>query len=106
MNCPSRGCKGMELQTSHYFKNSFFCPKCQKWIGNTQEAEEPPNPPPAPPEPAPTFETVEKGDKVAADCTDHPKYGGVRKPRTDCPQCWALYEFNHPERASRYKAAE
>ena len=25
-------------------------------------------------------------------CKDHPKYGGLRKPRTECPGCWAVYK--------------
>lgn len=28
-------------------------------------------------------------------CQVHPSYGGVRKPRTDCPECLKLYESKH-----------
>jgi len=27
-------------------------------------------------------------------CKDHPGYGGVRKPRTDCRGCWEVYNKN------------
>jgi len=26
-------------------------------------------------------------------CPDHPRYKGLRKPRTDCAQCWAIYRM-------------
>lgn len=26
-------------------------------------------------------------------CVDHPIYTGQRKPRANCPGCWALYEM-------------
>jgi len=28
-------------------------------------------------------------------CTEHPKYTGQRKPRTECKGCWELYNNNH-----------
>ena len=31
-------------------------------------------------------------------CLDHPKYGGVRSPRTDCRGCWSYYTSLHPDR--------
>lgn len=27
-------------------------------------------------------------------CSIHPRYHGLRKPVTDCPECWALYNKN------------
>lgn len=35
-------------------------------------------------------------------CIDHPTYGGVRRPRTDCAKCWDIYKKLHP---SEYKRA-
>jgi hypothetical protein len=26
-------------------------------------------------------------------CAQHPKYKGLRKPRTDCARCWSIYEY-------------
>jgi len=36
--------------------------------------------------------SVESSKTQAVPCKDHPKYGGLRKPRTNCPHCWELYE--------------
>lgn len=30
------------------------------------------------------------------DCENHPSYGGVRVPRTDCKKCWSIYKALHP----------
>lgn len=30
-------------------------------------------------------------------CPRHPKYQGVHRPRTTCPDCWAVYGNLHPE---------
>jgi hypothetical protein len=30
------------------------------------------------------------------DCLEHPKYGGVRMPRTDCKKCWSIFKKLHP----------
>lgn len=30
------------------------------------------------------------------DCADHPTYGGMRMPRTDCSKCWSIYKKLHP----------
>ena len=35
------------------------------------------------------IETVESN--FAVSCHIHPRYKGLRKPRTDCPTCWAIY---------------
>lgn len=29
-------------------------------------------------------------------CTVHPKYGGKRRPRTDCEKCWSVFKSLHP----------
>ena len=28
----------------------------------------------------------------AVTCHNHPRYKGLRKPRTDCPNCWQIYK--------------
>jgi len=40
----------------------------------------------------------EEARKQALACSDHPKYGGLRKPRTDCEKCWGLYTKKNPEK--------
>jgi len=37
----------------------------------------------------------EVNKKKAPVCKEHPGYGVVRKPRTDCGVCWAAYEAKH-----------
>ena len=34
-------------------------------------------------------------EKQLVMCTEHPKYQGLRKPRSECPSCWELYEEKH-----------
>jgi hypothetical protein len=29
-------------------------------------------------------------------CDDHPQYGAIRRPRTDCKPCWSAYNAMHP----------
>jgi len=31
--------------------------------------------------------------KVSIQCTDHPKYTGMRIPSSDCLICWKIYAF-------------
>ena len=41
--------------------------------------------------------SAKKQDKVGEfDCADHPTYGGVRRPRTDCKKCWSIFKKLHP----------
>lgn len=28
-------------------------------------------------------------------CKKHPQYKAIRKPRVDCPECWAMYREKH-----------
>lgn len=36
-------------------------------------------------------------------CNDHPQYGGIRKPRTDCKSCWDAYNSKHPPEEIKVK---
>lgn len=29
-------------------------------------------------------------------CNEHPKYGGVRRPQSNCEGCWSVYQKLHP----------
>lgn len=37
-------------------------------------------------------------------CEEHPAYGAVRMPRTDCKGCWAAYEKLNPNTANLARA--
>lgn len=36
----------------------------------------------------------------AGTCPEHPKYQGIRRPRSGCGGCWAAWRDNHPEEAA------
>lgn len=36
-------------------------------------------------------------------CSDHPSYGAIRPPRTDCKGCWAAYKRMNPTKYSLAK---
>jgi hypothetical protein len=36
-------------------------------------------------------------DSKKLTCKEHPKYKGIRKPRSGCDVCWKIYKENHPD---------
>lgn len=38
-------------------------------------------------------------------CVNHPTYGGSRRPRTECENCWDIYKHFHPHDWQRVWAA-
>lgn len=49
-------------------------------------------------EPKPKVEkTIKRRKAAGSGCTEHPTYKGLRKPRTECVKCLALYKSLHPE---------
>lgn len=44
--------------------------------------------------------SAQKKKATGPACSDHPAYGVIRKPRTDCKKCWKAYKKKFPERVS------
>jgi len=83
ITCRSKKC-GQELIKSHYLKNKYWCCNCEKWIKDPNAIKEE------------EIESLEKDIETTKEeefhsCEFHPKYGGIRKPRTDCSICWQVY---------------
>ena len=38
-------------------------------------------------------------------CAKHPSYTAMRKPRSDCPGCWALWHLEHPNDEGKINVA-
>jgi len=45
-----------------------------------------------------TGRIVKKKKNPPTSCKEHPNYGAIRSPRTDCKSCWKLYYNKHPEK--------
>lgn len=41
--------------------------------------------------------------KLPVYCEEHPTYGAIRVPRTDCPKCWAAFGKLNPNRVALEK---
>jgi len=39
-----------------------------------------------------------KKTKVVEACSEHPTYGGIRRPRKECETCWELYYQKNPDK--------
>ena len=51
----------------------------------------------APPKSTPA-RIIKRKKKPPTSCKEHPNYGAIRSPRTDCKSCWKLYYNKHPEK--------